>query len=418
MKKLIILFLFVIPLSVVHGQDKSFQKLSESKGITVVHISKSMLSMMGDIKTQGVDIGSISGKLSSISVFTSDNASGSKIIRDELGNILKEGKYEQTIYVKDNSSSTVFYNRKIKSKNGSETEILMVVEDKEVVLIRLIGDINENDLKQLTNGRKSNVSMNRINSTGQLVDLKKSLKDVESELNKMIKDLNSEYDKTKAELNRYEILLKDGRGGEISWGEAGSFQGRIGNTQGRIGRLQGKIGGIQGRLSGLQASLHPDHDELEELQAFAARLQERAAGMQIKFGELQAEAGRIFNSSSFKEHNKAEKEAVNARANAAKQRENEVIARENNSKEREKALKQAQKDREKASKEREKALKQAEKQRQEALKKIEKIREEAEKNHKIKTVDNFLKSYSSKYWITRKMINFASSKQTVCKVLK
>jgi hypothetical protein len=70
-----------------------------------------------------------------------------------MKNILKTGGYEQIMYVKDDSSKTVFYTKKGNSKEGDVSELLMLsdVPDSEVSVIRITGNISAKDIQAITN---------------------------------------------------------------------------------------------------------------------------------------------------------------------------------------------------------------------------------------------------------------------------
>ncbi|NDW18372.1 DUF4252 domain-containing protein [Dysgonomonas sp. 216] len=151
MKRFIIILVMIAIVGSLKAQDEAFENLAKLKGTDVVHISSSMLKLMPDIKTQGVDVGSIAGKLNSITIISADRESSVKNVRNEIDNIVKKGSYEQTMFMKDNGSKTVFYIRKI---NNNSSELLMLSDEaKEINLIRIVGNISAKDLQKLTSGK-------------------------------------------------------------------------------------------------------------------------------------------------------------------------------------------------------------------------------------------------------------------------
>jgi len=128
--------------------DELFKKLSDIKGVEVVYISKSLLSMMPNINTSGVNIGSIASKLDGLQIFSSETKNAVKTLRAEAEKLIKNNKYETLMMVKDDTSKTVFYLNKLNSK---ESEMLMIDEDvDEITIIRFMGRFTVEDIQELT----------------------------------------------------------------------------------------------------------------------------------------------------------------------------------------------------------------------------------------------------------------------------
>lgn len=133
--------------------DDLFDKLSDIKGVEVVYISKSLLGMMPQMNLSGVDIGSVAAKLDELQIFSAEgNNNAVKTLKSEANKLVKKGKYETIMFVKDDDSKTVFYLKKI-DKNKSE--MLMVTEEKkEVKVIRFIGGFSMKELQNIANMNK------------------------------------------------------------------------------------------------------------------------------------------------------------------------------------------------------------------------------------------------------------------------
>lgn len=137
------------------AQDEIFEKLSDTKDVNVVYISRGMLQMMPNMRASGMDFGKIAEKLNSITILSGEETKSVQTIKDEMKNVVKKGNYEQTMFIKDEDSKTVFYSRKKNPKDENVSEILMIMEeDDEITVIRITGDnINPSDLRNMRGGK-------------------------------------------------------------------------------------------------------------------------------------------------------------------------------------------------------------------------------------------------------------------------
>lgn len=137
--------------------DELFKKLSDIKGVEVVYISKSLLGMvagmdMPQMQMNGIDIKKITGKLESLQVFSSEDSNAMKKLKSESDKLIKNGKYETLMFVKDEESKTVFYMNKL---SNQKSEMLMISEEpSETTLIRFTGSFTLKDLQDMTKNHK------------------------------------------------------------------------------------------------------------------------------------------------------------------------------------------------------------------------------------------------------------------------
>lgn len=68
----IIILLFSLCSLFMYAQDSRFDKFADMEEVTSVYISKAMLSLMPDMQTEGVNIGSIASKLDNIRILSCD----------------------------------------------------------------------------------------------------------------------------------------------------------------------------------------------------------------------------------------------------------------------------------------------------------------------------------------------------------
>lgn len=151
--KPVLLIILMCCASIVSAQNKIIDKFADMDGVTSVFISKSMLQMMPNMKTEGIDIGGVAGKLESILILTSEKAAISKMMKNEIPSFAANKSYEELMRVKDEGSRVTFY---IKRKNNSKIgELVMFVDEHpEFVFIQIKGDMTLQDIQNITKGKR------------------------------------------------------------------------------------------------------------------------------------------------------------------------------------------------------------------------------------------------------------------------
>lgn len=151
--KQLILIILIFWTGMASAQNKFAQKFADMDGVTSVFISKAMLQMMPNMKTEGIDIGSIAGKLESILILTTEKASISKMMKSELPRLASSKSYEELMRVKDEGTNVTFY---IKKKNNNKVgELIMLVDEQpEFVYMQITGDMTLQDIQNITKGKK------------------------------------------------------------------------------------------------------------------------------------------------------------------------------------------------------------------------------------------------------------------------
>ena len=91
---------------------KFFDKYSDVDGVTSVRVSKAMLEMMPDMKTEGMDMRGLAGKLDNILILTTENASmAAKLSKDAAASIDTKG-CEELLSVNEGKERTKIYMKK------------------------------------------------------------------------------------------------------------------------------------------------------------------------------------------------------------------------------------------------------------------------------------------------------------------
>ncbi len=130
------------------AQVKAFEKYADTKNVTYVYISKYMIGMVGKMATMpGVDISSLSNKLSAIQIITSeDKAAGTKL-KKEVQNILSNGKYEKLMQINEDDSKVNIYH----SEGKEQSAVVMISDgDGSVTVMVFSGKFSLDDVTKMT----------------------------------------------------------------------------------------------------------------------------------------------------------------------------------------------------------------------------------------------------------------------------
>jgi len=127
-----------------------FDRYADTDGVTTVYISKSLLKMMPDVKTEGLDIKGISNKLETIRILTTENKSIAEKLKNDISKKLRPEEYEEMLKVNEGKEKTMIY---MKSGDKEINEFLIInQESREINIIQIIGKITPNDIQKIVNG--------------------------------------------------------------------------------------------------------------------------------------------------------------------------------------------------------------------------------------------------------------------------
>ena len=152
MKRFYITAILALICTIASYAQTIFDRYADTEGVTTVYISKAMLSMMPDMKTNGVNNGPIASKLDNIRILTCENNKLLPTLRKET---LSLGKgYEQLMKVTDNGENVDIF---MKSLDGGKTEYVVRVSEKAGLTVILIsGAITPADIRSMVMNNKQN----------------------------------------------------------------------------------------------------------------------------------------------------------------------------------------------------------------------------------------------------------------------
>lgn len=145
----IITLLFCLCSLVTYAQDSFFDKFADMDEVTSVYISKSMLSLMPDMKAEGVNIGGVASKLDNIQILSCENPAVIAKLKKELQYISPKNGYEELMRVNSEGEKTTIY---LKQKKNEKKEFVLInSEEDEFTVIVITGDLSLEEMKGIVN---------------------------------------------------------------------------------------------------------------------------------------------------------------------------------------------------------------------------------------------------------------------------
>ena len=126
-----------------------FDKYENEDNVTIVSISKSLFNLIPDnIKTNNIDIKSITSKIESMLIITSEKSSMKEKMYDDFKSLVEKNKsYEELMRIRSDKTNVIFNVRK---KGDLINELIMLVNDEEdFVAIQILGNFTIEDIQKV-----------------------------------------------------------------------------------------------------------------------------------------------------------------------------------------------------------------------------------------------------------------------------
>ena len=142
------LSLLLMPIaSVAMAQDALFDKYEDTNGVTTVFISKTMLSMIPNVKAGNHDISEIASKLDQLRILTCEKASLIPRILEDAKKIYKNDGYEAIMRMNDEGEKMTIYQRTLR---GGKNEFVLLQEDSsDLNIINVKGAVTLKDIQMI-----------------------------------------------------------------------------------------------------------------------------------------------------------------------------------------------------------------------------------------------------------------------------
>ena len=145
----IIILLFSLCSLFMYAQDSRFDKFADMEEVTSVYISKAMLSLMPDMKTEEIYIGELASKLDNIQILNCEKASVTAQIKKDISYISPKNGYEELMRINDEGEKTIIYLKR--NKNKEKEFVLMSQEKNEFTIIAITGNLTLQEIQGIIN---------------------------------------------------------------------------------------------------------------------------------------------------------------------------------------------------------------------------------------------------------------------------
>lgn len=150
--KRIYIFVILLAVTVLSGSaqiTKFFERYDDVDGVTSVFVSKTMLNMMPNMKTDGMDLSGLAGKVDNIRILTSDNSTMAGKLKKDAKTMINTKEYEELVRVNQGKEKTNIY---MKTSPQGINEYLILNEDKsEFNAILITGKLTPADVQKMVN---------------------------------------------------------------------------------------------------------------------------------------------------------------------------------------------------------------------------------------------------------------------------
>ena len=128
------------------AQENVFEKYADTEGGTTVYISKKMFNMMKDVKSEDLNLGTLSGKINDMQILTCEDKGTVAKLRKDIAYISPDNGYEELMRVREEGERITIYAKEGKKENEY---ILLVDDSEELVLIQINGQLTLEELQSV-----------------------------------------------------------------------------------------------------------------------------------------------------------------------------------------------------------------------------------------------------------------------------
>lgn len=148
MKKLISTLVAAVLVTASLAAQESFtKKFGNIKGVTSVYVSKALLGMMPDMKSNGMNFAAVASKLDNIQILNTETKAAANALKDGCRQLIAKGKYESLMNVSDGGEHTGIYMKEY--ARGKRQYVMLNTDKDETSVIVLTGDLTLQDIKNV-----------------------------------------------------------------------------------------------------------------------------------------------------------------------------------------------------------------------------------------------------------------------------
>ena len=148
MKKLLSIIVAAMFFAVgIAAQETFTKKFGNVKGITSVYVSKALLGMMPNVKSNGMNLSAVASKLDNIQILNSETKAAANTLKKECRQIITKGNYTKLMDVNGKGESTGIYMKEF--QGGKKQYILLNTDSEDTSVIVLTGQLTLQDIKNV-----------------------------------------------------------------------------------------------------------------------------------------------------------------------------------------------------------------------------------------------------------------------------
>ena len=149
MKQIIMTALLVLVCTGAKAQRELFDKYEDTKGVTTVVISKTMLNLAGGLATiADKKIGKMAGKIDGLRILNCERKSLISEIKKAAQAIYNRDQFEEVMRVNEDGQRVVIYQRPL--NNGKSEFALLTINNEALSIINISGTITLEEMKEFT----------------------------------------------------------------------------------------------------------------------------------------------------------------------------------------------------------------------------------------------------------------------------
>ena len=149
MKQIILTALLVLVCIGAKAQRELFDKYEDTKGVTTVVISKTMLNLAGGLATiADKKIGKMAGKIDGLRILNCERKSLISEIKKAAQAIYNRDQFEEVMRVNEDGQRVVIYQRPL--NNGKSEFALLTINNEALSIINISGTITLEEMKEFT----------------------------------------------------------------------------------------------------------------------------------------------------------------------------------------------------------------------------------------------------------------------------
>lgn len=147
MKRIIIMLLMLLPATGIYAQEAFAKKIGSIKNVSAISISKTMLSLMPNIKTGNNNLGNVARKLDRLEILDSEDRRAAALLKQRCLQVIQKEGFETLMTIDENGEQSDIYMKE--SGKGKNQYVLISTGKSETSVIVLTGNVTLKEIKNV-----------------------------------------------------------------------------------------------------------------------------------------------------------------------------------------------------------------------------------------------------------------------------